>query len=265
TRISMATKLEGLPRNASTHAAGVIICDDILQKHVPLSIGSNELRITQYPMNDLEAIGLLKMDFLGLRNLTLLEYIQTSIKKANGISISIKDIPQDDPKTFTLLQTGKTNGIFQLESSGMKNVLQRLKPSQFEDIVAVNALYRPGPMEYIPVYIERKRNIKPITYPHKDLEPILKHTYGVLIYQEQIMLIAHKIAGFPLGEADILRRAVSKKKHGLMEEQKSAFIDGCLKNGYSQQVAEEIFEWIVKFSNYGFPRSHAVAYSKIAY
>src|SRR5699024_2632383 len=147
----------------------------------------------------------------------------------------------------------------------MKNVLKRLKPTKFDDIVAVNALYRPGPMDYIPVYIDRKRERQQTTYPHPDLKAILKMTYGVLIYQEQIMLIANKIAGFSLGDADILRRAVSKKKVELMDEQKDAFITGCRRNGYSQDVAEEIFEWIVKFSNYGFPRSHAVAYSKIAY
>lgn len=265
TLFSIANKLEGLPRNVSTHAAGVVICDDPLVNHVPLASGSNGIHVTQYPMNDLEAIGLLKMDFLGLRNLTILEHIQTSIKKSTGKAIALQDIPQDDQDTYALLQTGKTNGIFQLESNGMKNVLKRLKPSRFDDIVAVNALYRPGPMDYISVYIDRKQKRQEVTYPHPDLEPILRNTYGVLIYQEQIMLIASQIAGFRLGEADLLRRAVSKKKHGLMEEQQAAFINGCMQNGYDRRVAEEIFAWIVKFSNYGFPRSHAVAYSKIAY
>lgn len=265
TLFSIAHKLEGLPRNVSTHAAGVIICDDPLVDHIPLASGSNDMPITQFPMDDLEAIGLLKMDFLGLRNLTLLEHIQTSIRLEEGKTITLNDIPHNDKKTFGLLQTGKTNGIFQLESRGMKNVLTRLKPSRFNDIVAINALYRPGPMDYISVYIDRKKQLQQTTYPHPDLEPILKDTYGVLIYQEQIMLIANKIAGFSFGEADILRRAVSKKQHELMEEQKAHFMEGCLKNGYSQKVAEEIFAWIVKFSDYGFPRSHAVAYSEIAY
>src|SRR5699024_301411 len=263
TLFSIANKLEGLPRNVSTHAAGVVICDDPLVNHVPLASGSNGIHVTQYPMNDLEAIGLLKMDFLGLRNLTILEHIQTSIKKSIGKAIVLQDIPQDDQDTYALLQTGKTNGIFQLESNGMKNVLKRLKPSRFDDIVAVNALYRPGPMDYISVYIDRKQKRQEVTYPHPDLKPILRNTYVVLIYQEQIMLIASQIAGFRLGEADLLRRAVSKKKHGLMEEQQAAFINGCMQNGYDRRVAEEIFAWIVKFSNYGFPRSHAVAYSKI--
>lgn len=265
TLFSIANKLEGLPRNVATHAAGVVICNEPLVKHVPLAVGGNEIRVTQFPMNDLEAIGLLKMDFLGLRNLTILDHIQTSINKSNGKKIALQDIAYNDKKTYNLLQTGKTNGIFQLESSGMKNVLKKLKPTRFDDIVAVNALYRPGPMDYISVYIDRKEKRRQITYPHPDLEPILKSTYGVLIYQEQIMLIANKIAGFSFGEADILRRAVSKKKHVIMEGQKSSFIKGCMENGYNQKVAEEIFEWIVKFSNYGFPRSHAVAYSKIAY
>lgn len=265
TLFTIAHKLEGLPKNVSTHAAGVVICDDPLVEHVPLEAGSNNIPITQYPMNDLETIGLLKMDFLGLRNLTLLEHIQASIRHEEGKVISLNAIPEGDVKTFTLLQKGKTNGVFQLESKGMKNVLTRLKPTRFDDIVAVNALYRPGPMNFIPVYIERKKAVKQTTYPHPDLEPILKNTYGVLVYQEQIMLIAHEIAGFRFGEADILRRAVSKKNYDMMENEKKNFIKGCLENGYSKQVAEEIFAWIVKFSNYGFPRSHAVAYSKIAY
>src|SRR5699024_46626 len=177
TLFSIADKLEGIPRNASTHAAGVVICDDPLVNHVPLTVGSSDIRITQYPMNDLEAIGLLKMDFLGLRNLTLLEHIQTSINKSSNEAITLQDITHDDQKTYALLQTGKTNGIFQLESSGMKNVLKRLQPSVFDDVVAVNALYRPGQMDYISVYIERKRGVRETTYPHPDLEPILKNTY----------------------------------------------------------------------------------------
>src|SRR5699024_2898897 len=175
------------------------------------------------------------------------------------------DIPDEDEDTYKLLQQGRTNGVFQLESQGMKQVLARLKPTTFEDIVAVNALFRPGPMENIPIYINRKHGKEKIEYPHPDLEPILKKTYGVLIYQEQIMQIAHKIAGFSLGQADILRRAVSKKQQQMMDKQHEVFIQGCLDNGYTESVAEEIFQWIVKFSNYGFNRSHAVAYSQISY
>lgn len=263
---SIAMKLEGLPRHVSTHAAGVVISERPLVEHIPLTIGSNLTLLTQYPMNELESVGLLKMDFLGLRNLTLLERIIKSISYTHpNQQINLENIPEDDEDTFLLLQSGRTNGVFQLESEGMKEVLTKLKPNSFEDIVAVNALYRPGPMENIPLYISRKHNQAPIQYPHPDLEPILKQTYGVLIYQEQIMQIANQIAGFSLGKADILRRAVSKKQYGLMDEQREAFIAGCLGKGYDNAIATEIFNWIVQFSNYGFNRSHAVAYSKISY
>lgn len=265
TLFSVAVKLEGIPRHISTHAAGVVISDEPLLNHVPLTTGTNETRLTQFSMNDLEALGLLKMDFLGLRNLSLLEKIVKSIYFTSKQSLSMENFPEHDEKTFALLRSGKTNGVFQLESQGMKNVLTQLKPDSFEDIVAVNALFRPGPMDFIPVYIARKDKREQVQYPHPDLESILKPTYGVLVYQEQIMQIAHKIAGFNLGQADLLRRAVSKKKPEVMQEQRAAFIEGCMKNGYSQSIAEEIFSWIVRFSNYGFPRSHAVAYSKISY
>lgn len=261
----VANVLEGIPRHTSTHAAGVVISEEPLVEHVPVTIGATETQLTQYSMTDLESIGLLKIDFLGLRNLTLMERILQSIRFKDGKDLALHDIPEQDLKTFDLLKKGKTNGIFQLESDGMKQVLQRLKPTSFADIVAVNALYRPGPMEFIPTYIDRKHGKKSVTYPHKDLQPILENTYGVLIYQEQIMQIANRIAGYSLGQADVLRRAVSKKNQAIMDEQKEAFIRGCMKNGYDQTVGEEIFAWIVKFSNYGFPKSHAVAYSKISY
>ncbi|ASN05011.1 DNA polymerase III subunit alpha [Virgibacillus necropolis] len=262
---TIALKLEGLPRHVSTHAAGVVISEKPLVEHIPLTIGSSHTLLTQYPMNELESVGLLKMDFLGLRNLTLLERVIKSIGQTQNKQLHLDEIPESDEETFNLLQSGMTDGIFQLESEGMKQVLTKLKPTSFEDIVAVNALYRPGPMENIPTYISRKHNQSPIHYPHPDLEPILKKTYGVLIYQEQIMQIASHLAGFSLGKADILRRAVSKKQHELMDEQRETFIAGCLNNGYDEAVAIEIFDWIVQFSNYGFNRSHAVAYSKISY
>lgn len=262
---AVAVKLEGLPRHISTHAAGVVISEKPLIEHVPLTIGANDTHLTQFPMNDLEAIGLLKMDFLGLRNLTLIEKVIQSVSYTGERAIALDAIPENDPSTYALLRKGQTNGVFQLESQGMKQVLTELIPSNFEDIVAVNALYRPGPMDFIPVYIARKHGKEEVSYPHPDLKPILAHTFGVLVYQEQIMQIANQIAGFTFGEADMLRRAVSKKKQDVMDAQKEAFIQGCLTNGYNQDVAEEIFGWIVKFSNYGFPRSHAVAYSKISY
>lgn len=265
TLFAIAIKLEGLPRNVSTHAAGVVINENPLVADVPLTSGTGETYLTQYAMNELEAAGLLKMDFLGLRNLSLIERVTKGAAYTLKKDEILMDIPEQDEKTFTMLRKGETSGVFQLESAGMQNVLRELQPSSFEDIVAVNALYRPGPMDYIPVYIRRKFKLEPVTYPHPDLEPILKSTYGVLIYQEQIMQIAHRIAGFSLGEADILRRAVSKKNRDVMQQQEEAFIKGCLNNGYSRAVAGEIFSWIVRFSNYGFPRSHAVAYSKISY
>lgn len=265
TLFSIAFKLEGLPRHISTHAAGVVISEQPLVEHVPLTLGGNETNLTQFSMTDLETIGLLKIDFLGLRNLTLIERMLQSINQGTNHHVTLQGIPDNDAKTFELLKHGKTNGVFQLESAGMRRVLGRLKPTEFEDIVAVNALYRPGPMENIPVYIARKHGQEEISYAHPDLQPILEKTYGVLIYQEQIIQIAHKIAGFSYGQADILRRAVSKKKYEVMEEQQEAFVKGCQENGYDRKVAEELFHWIVKFSKYGFPKSHAVAYSKISY
>jgi DNA polymerase-3 subunit alpha len=177
----------------------------------------------------------------------------------------LHELPASDEKTFELLRSGKTNGVFQLESQGMQNVLKQLKPTTFEDVVAVNALYRPGPMENIPVYIKRKHKEEPVKYPHPDLAAVLEKTYGVLVYQEQIMQIAYRMAGFSLAEADLLRRAVSKKQQEVMDDQREKFIEGCIRNGYEKSVGEQIFAWIVKFSNYGFNRSHAVAYSKISY
>ncbi len=261
----IANQLEGLPRHVSTHAAGVIISDQEMTRHVATIPSQNNVALTQYPMNDLEKIGLLKIDFLGLRNLTLIEKILKQIEYHDKYSISLRNIPFDDENTYKLLQKGETNGIFQLESQGMQKVLRELRPTNFEDIVAVNALYRPGPMEFIPTYIERKNKTKEIPHLHPDLASILEKTYGVLVYQEQIMQIVHKMAGFTYGEADILRRAVSKKDKTLLIDNKQKFINGSLENGYNSRTAEEVFDWIVRFSNYGFNRSHAVAYSVIAY
>ncbi|KAB8138286.1 DNA polymerase III subunit alpha [Gracilibacillus oryzae] len=260
----IANRLEGLPRHISTHAAGVIISDQQLIQHVPVIPAQNDIYLTQYAMKELEQIGLLKMDFLGLRNLTLIERIITQLDKLK-ISIDIETIPLNDENTFELLRNGQTNGVFQLESQGMKQVLRDMQPSHFEDIVAVNALYRPGPMQFIPTYNNRKNGRETVEYIHKDLQPILEKTYGVLIYQEQIMQIANKLAGFSYGEADLLRRAVSKKEKEAILAQKEKFIQGCKQNGYTLNLANEVFDWIIRFSNYGFNRSHAVAYSMIAY
>lgn len=265
TLFKAAIRLEGLPRHISTHAAGVVISESLLVEHVPLMKGNEGVALTQFAMGELEAIGLLKMDFLGLRNLTLMERIITSINYATKVHLKLENLPLEDKKTFQLFQAGNTNGVFQFESQGMQEALKRLVPTRFEDVVAVNALYRPGPMEYIPLYADRKHGRQPISYPHPDLEPILENTYGVLVYQEQIMQIASKFAGFSMGEADILRRAVSKKQSEVMQTQQEKFVQGCVKNGYRETVANEIFQWIVRFSDYGFNRSHAVAYSMISF
>lgn len=207
----IAKRVEGLPRHTSIHAAGVIMSQEPLTGSVAIQEGHNDVYVTQYPADALEELGLLKMDFLGLRNLTLLENIIKFIANKTGKEIDIRNLPLQDEKTFQLLGRGDTTGVFQLESGGMRNVLRGLKPNEFEDIVAVNSLYRPGPMEQIPTFIESKHGKRKIEYLHPDLKPILERTYGVIVYQEQIMQIASKLAGFSLGEADLLRRAVSKK------------------------------------------------------
>lgn len=260
-----AQKLEGLPRHTSIHAAGVVISEQPLVQSIPIQAGHTDVYLTQYSMEYLEDIGLLKMDFLGLRNLSLMESILTAIQRKTGKNIDIRALPLDDEKTFELLGKGNTTGIFQLESDGMRKVLVQLKPTSFEDIVAVNALYRPGPMENIPLYIKRKHGIDEINYPHPDLEPILKTTYGVIIYQEQIIQIASSMAGFTLGEADLLRRAVGKKQKEVLDKERHHFVSGAIKNQYSEKTAHDIYDLIVRFANYGFNRSHAVAYSLIAY
>ncbi|WP_227936614.1 DNA polymerase III subunit alpha [Alkalihalobacillus deserti] len=261
----VALELEGLPRHASTHAAGVVISSEPLTKVMALQAGQSTISLTQATMDIVEKLGLLKFDFLGLRNLTLLESITKLIEQQSGTKVNLSDLPLDDEKTFTLLGEGETTGVFQLESAGMRQVLKQLKPSEFEDIVAVNALYRPGPMKFIPTYVKGKHGNEPITFAHRDLAPILKRTYGVLIYQEQIMEIASTMAGFSLAEADILRRAISKKKKLELDELRDAFIKGASSKGYSKQVAEEVYELIERFADYGFNRSHAVAYSMISY
>jgi DNA polymerase-3 subunit alpha len=263
--LQTAIKLEGLPRHTSTHAAGIVISEQPLTNVVPIQSGQSNVFLTQYSMDHLEEIGLLKMDFLGLRNLTLIQSILTSIFKETKKKLDIHTIPYDDEKTYRLLSKGESTGIFQLESEGMRKVLTKLKPTHFEDIVAVNALYRPGPMESIPLFIDRKHGRQPIDYYHPDLEDILKNTYGVIVYQEQIMQIASKMAGFSLGEADLLRRAVGKKKKEVLAQQRDHFVNGALDKGYDQKTANVIYDLIVRFADYGFNRSHAVAYSMIAY
>ncbi|MCR2821896.1 DNA polymerase III subunit alpha [Lederbergia panacisoli] len=260
-----ALKIEGLPRHTSTHAAGLVISENPLTNIIPIQGDETGTYLTQFPMEDLEEIGLLKMDFLGLRNLSLLERVIKSIEKRIGKKINPKEIPFYDEKTFAMLIKGETTGIFQLESEGMRKVLRELGPTEFEDIVAVNALYRPGPMEKIPDYIARKHGKKEVQFLHSDLKPILELTYGVIVYQEQIMQIASVMAGFTLGEADLLRRAVSKKKKEVLDRERKHFVDGALKKGHDEKIANATYDLIVRFANYGFNRSHAVAYSMISW
>jgi len=263
--IDMAMKVEGMPRHSSTHAAGVVIASQPLTDYTPLQYGSEQLPLTQYSMEHLEAIGLLKMDFLGLRTLSILERSHRWVEKLYGKTIDFHSISVDDPTTYELLGKGVTTGVFQLESAGMRRVLKEMKPSTFEDIVSVLALYRPGPMEFIPKYIEGKHGKIIVEYPHDELRHILQDTYGIIVYQEQIMQIASHMAGFSLGEADLLRRAVSKKKREVLDEERTHFVKGSLSMGYDEQTANDVYDMIVRFADYGFPRAHAVAYAVLAF
>lgn len=263
---AIATKLEGLPRHVSTHAAGVVISKDPLINSTPLQEGSGVMPLTQYTMGDVEAVGLLKMDFLGLKNLTILsDCLKYTPSLKGSIENKLAQIPLNDLETLELFKAGETNGIFQFESSGIQRVLKKLEPSSFEDIVAVNALYRPGPMEQIDHFIARKKGLEPIHYVHEDLKDILEVTNGVIVYQEQVMKVASKIAGYTLSEADILRRAISKKIKQEIDAGRNQFVAGAKRNGYEEETARLIYDHIERFANYGFNRSHAVSYSKLAF
>jgi DNA polymerase-3 subunit alpha len=269
--LDSAQKLEGVARHASMHACGVVITKEPVTEYTPLQkiIGKEEGTVTQYSSSTkysvVEKIGLLKMDFLGLKNLTIIQNTLRIVKKIRGQEIKIDDIPLEDKETFSLLQDGKTTGVFQLESSGMKRYLKQLRPTIFEDIIAMVALYRPGPMDWIPDFIAGKHGRKKIMYAHPKLEPILQNTYGVAVYQEQIMQIARDLAGFTLGEADVLRKAMGKKIPELIKEQRIKFVDGCVKNEIKKNVAEKIFSFIEPFAGYGFNRSHAACYALVGY
>jgi DNA polymerase III subunit alpha len=258
--IDSAARLEGVVRHASMHACGVVITKDPVVEYSPLQkiIGKESGAVTQYSSSTkssyIEKIGLLKMDFLGLKNLTIIQNTLRIVRKIEEKDINIDDIPLDDKKTFELLQKANTTGVFQLESSGMKRCLKQLAPNVFEDIIAMVALYRPGPMDWIPDFIARKHGEREIRYLHPALKPILEKTYGVAVYQEQIMQIAQQLAGFTLGEADVLRKAVGKKIFALVQEQKQKFIEGCINQGVSKNVAEKVFSFIEPFAGYGFNR-----------
>ena len=269
--IDTARSLEGMPRHASTHAAGVVITERPVYEYVPLA-KNDESVVTQYPMTTLEELGLLKMDFLGLRNLTVLEDAAELVRRRIP-DFDVNKLPDDDKETFAMLAAGKTEGVFQLESAGMTSVCTRLGPKSIEDITAVIALYRPGPMESIPRFIENSQNPEKIRYKHPVLEPILSVTYGCIVYQEQVIEIFRRLAGFSLGQADNIRRAMSKKKHAVIDAERKAFIHGdeqrnipgCVKNGIPEDTANAIYDEILDFASYAFNKAHAVAYAIVAY
>ncbi|MDP3052908.1 MAG: DNA polymerase III subunit alpha [bacterium] len=265
--IDSAKKMEGVARHASVHACGLVISKEALTNYLPLQYApqNKDIIITQFEMHSIEDLGLLKMDFLGLRNLTIIENTLKLIKDIYQKEIDINKIPLDDKKTFELLRAAETTGIFQLEGSGMRGYLKQLKPSEIEDIIAMVSLYRPGPMELIPQYIRRKHGQEEITYLHPRLEPILAKTYGVAIYQEQLMTIARDLAGFSLTEADILRKAVGKKIKSLLQAQAEKMIEGMIKNGIEEKTARKIWQWFEPFAQYGFNKSHATCYALIGY
>ncbi|MBX5437613.1 MAG: DNA polymerase III subunit alpha [Alicyclobacillaceae bacterium] len=260
-----AEALEGFPRHTSVHAAGVVISPDPLSNLVPTEPGADGTPVTQYSMEDIEYLGLIKMDFLGLKTLTLIDRCVDSVARRTGRRVDWRRVPTDDAATYQMLSRGETDGCFQLESPGVRRVLRELKPTGLEDLIAVISLYRPGPMENIPVFIAAKHGRTPVRYPHPDLEPILRDTYGVIVYQEQIMQIAARMAGFTLGEADILRRAVGKKKREVLEAERVRFVEGCLRRGYPLEAAEAVYDLIARFADYGFNRSHAAAYAVLAF
>jgi DNA polymerase-3 subunit alpha len=263
--IEIAKRLEGLSRHSSTHAAGVVIAPKPLVELVPLQKTNKEEITTQYSMKDLESIGLLKMDFLALTTLTVIDNAVRRIREEKQIELELESIPLTDPQVFALFSEGRTNGIFQFESGGMKAELRRLKPERFEDLIALNALYRPGPMDMIPDFIKRKQGLIEVRYPHPVLEEILKETYGVIVYQEQVMQIASKMAGFSLGEADILRKAMGKKLAEVMVSMRSKFLDGARNNKISEKAAMQVFDLMEQFAQYGFNKSHSTAYALLAY
>lgn len=261
--IDMAKSLEGTPRHASTHAAGVVISDKPVSEYVPLALNDQSV-VTQFTMTSLEELGLLKMDFLGLRNLTVIDEAQKFIRKTKP-DFDIEKISLDDKATYTMMGKGKTEGVFQFESDGMKNVLRQLGPESIEDLTAVLSLYRPGPMDSIPKYINNRHNPQDIIYPTPLLKPILDVTYGCIVYQEQVMQVFRALAGYSLGRADIVRRAMAKKKHAVMQEEKGTFIKGAMANGLSEASAEKMFSDMSSFSSYAFNKAHACAYSFVAY
>jgi DNA polymerase-3 subunit alpha len=271
--IDMCKKLEGLPRHTSMHAAGVVICQKPADEFVPLSRGSDGAITTQFTMTTIEELGLLKMDFLGLRTLTVIKNAVRFIKKNRGITLDLNKIDYNDKKVLDYIGTGNTEGIFQLESGGMKSFMKELKPESLEDIIAGISLYRPGPMDFIPKYLEGKNNRDSVTYECPQLEPILEPTYGCIVYQEQVMQIVRDLGGYTMGRSDLVRRAMSKKKTYVMEQERENFVHGnkeegvpgCEANGIPAEVAEQIYGTMMDFAKYAFNKSHAACYAVVAY
>ena len=271
--IDMAKRLEGLPRHTSMHAAGVVISQKAMDEYVPLSRSSDGTITTQFVMTTIEELGLLKMDFLGLRTLTVISDAVKLVEKNHGIKIDVDNIDYDDKKVLDSIGTGKCDGVFQLESAGMKNFMKELKPQSLEDVIAGISLYRPGPMDFIPKYIKGKNEPESVTYVCKELEPILEPTYGCIVYQEQVMQIVQNLAGYTMGQADNIRRAMSKKKQYVIDAERQNFvygneeqgIKGCIANGISEQAANQIYDSMVDFAKYAFNKSHAAAYAVVAY
>ncbi len=261
--IDTAMNVEGMPRHASTHAAGVIITDKAVNEYVPLAINDDSI-VTQFTMKSIEKLGLLKMDFLGLRTLTVIDNCINMIKKSNP-DFDLEKIPLDDKKTFDLFSSGNTSGVFQCESEGMKNVFIKLEPASIEDIIAVISLYRPGPMSYIDTYIKNRKNPAEIKYITPLLKDILDFTYGVIVYQEQVMRIFRTLAGYSLGRADIVRKSISKKDLDILQQERDSFIKGCIENNISEETADELFNEMISFADYAFNRAHAVSYALISY
>ena len=271
--IDMAKRLEGLPRHTSMHAAGVVISQKDIDEYVPLSRATDGSITTQFTMTTLEELGLLKMDFLGLRTLTVIQDTEKLVEKDIGICLDMDKIDYSDEKVLSSIGTGKTEGVFQLESAGMKNFMKELKPRSLEDVIAGIALYRPGPMDFIPQYIRGKNNAETVTYDCPQLKPILEATYGCIVYQEQVMQIVRELGGYTLGRSDLLRRAMSKKKAAVMEKERKSFvygneedgIPGCIKNGIDEKIADKIYDDMIDFAKYAFNKSHAAAYAVVAY
>ena len=265
--VDLALKMEGTACNVGVHAAGVVISKDPLHKVVPLQFSKEKQLVAQFPMGDLEKLGLLKMDFLGLRNLTIIENTIKLVGKTKNEHIDIRNLPLDDPKVYEILTSGETDGIFQLESGGMKALVKDLKPNTFEDIGALVALYRPGPLNsgMVKQFVDRKHGREKVSFKHPALEPILKDTYGTIVYQEQIMQIAQSLSGYTLGQADLLRRAMGKKKAEVMEQEREGFLKGAVANNVDETLANELFNTMSEFAAYCFNRSHSAAYAAVAY